>query len=472
MANNIVTVNGARNSGPNGATIVILSPVCVESCVDKRLLKVKILMCNDPKAKFYSYNLIGAAGLIALSDNKSSNNFQLPGLALSSPAFEQLVNYYTNNDKTVKDDLTPVVAHFSSRGPNTLFPEIMKSIGMINVREDCESVMMDSAVAGDPRGSEQQLCPDLIREILVKLPVKALVRFKQVSKTWMRIIKSNRFASEHYRYSAAKNRSGEADGASFYVTRSKWTCVQENKRALFISNVSVKRGGHECRIHETVPMPRYSKYNQVFTYRRVFPAGFGLYCVSNSSLARPSSHAARLANSLSMMAPRRTEPPAPVRHMYDELHIYSSSTGSWRLTTAYGSVFPQPHYAPWHGVNLRDAVHILAVNDDDDRHITTFDYEREEFGRMGVPRWHRAHLTSFDDRFLCLVLPWFVNDEEEDDEANDKVFLDVWIMREYGVEGSWSKERTTGPVLNRTAYVKDYSESVGGIFLESWEQSP
>uniref|UniRef100_A0A7N0ZW02 Uncharacterized protein n=1 Tax=Kalanchoe fedtschenkoi TaxID=63787 RepID=A0A7N0ZW02_KALFE len=195
MANNIVTVNSAGNSGPDGATIGILSPwvvsvgasttdrkfqdkvvladgrtltgnsinsftmggepkypliygkkfnsscndsmskLCVESCLDKRFLKGKILMCNDPEAKFYSYNLTGAAGLITLSDNKSSNNFQLPGLALSSPAFEQLVNYYTNTkepratilkSETVKDDLAPVVAHFSSRGPNTLFPEIMK----------------------------------------------------------------------------------------------------------------------------------------------------------------------------------------------------------------------------------------------------------------------------------------------------------------------------------------------------------
>uniref|UniRef100_A0A7N0TRK1 F-box domain-containing protein n=1 Tax=Kalanchoe fedtschenkoi TaxID=63787 RepID=A0A7N0TRK1_KALFE len=303
---------------------------------------------------------------------------------------------------------------------------------------------MDSAVAGYPRGSEQ-LCRDSIREILLKLPVKALVRFKQVSKTWMRIIKSNRFAAEHCRYSAAKNRSG--DDASFYVTRSKWTCADETKRTLFVSNVSVKRGGgHECKIHETMPMPRFSKYNRVYTYSQMFPAGS-----SRSSLARRSSPAAILFH---------------VRIRTGD----SSSTGSWRLITAYESTFP--FYAPWQGVNLRDAVHILVVNDVEDYHITTFDYVREEFGRMEVPdapqlrqriaRW-RAHLTLFDDdRFLCLIFPWVVNEDED----SDNVFLDVWVMREYG---SWSKECTVGPVSNRTAYVKNHSKSVGGLFLESLE---
>uniref|UniRef100_A0A7N0T6W4 Uncharacterized protein n=1 Tax=Kalanchoe fedtschenkoi TaxID=63787 RepID=A0A7N0T6W4_KALFE len=194
MANNIVTVNSAGNSGPYGATIYVLSPwvvsvgassidrkfddkvvladgttltgisvnsftmggepkypliygkkfnsscndsmskLCAESCLDRDFLRGKILMCNDPKIIAYPKDLIGAAGLITSSDNVSYMN-QLPGLALSSPAFEQLINYYTNTKKpratilkseAVKDDLAPAVAQFSARGPNTLFPEIMK----------------------------------------------------------------------------------------------------------------------------------------------------------------------------------------------------------------------------------------------------------------------------------------------------------------------------------------------------------
>ncbi|KAK4727087.1 hypothetical protein R3W88_032004 [Solanum pinnatisectum] len=46
---------------------------------------------------------------------------------------------------------------------------------------------------------------DLIREILLKLPVKALLRFKCVCKNWYTLIKNPCFIREHLNFS--KNNS-------------------------------------------------------------------------------------------------------------------------------------------------------------------------------------------------------------------------------------------------------------------------
>uniref|UniRef100_A0A7N0VJT9 F-box domain-containing protein n=1 Tax=Kalanchoe fedtschenkoi TaxID=63787 RepID=A0A7N0VJT9_KALFE len=62
--------------------------------------------------------------------------------------------------------------------------------------------------------AEPELCGDLIREILIKLPVKSLLRFKQVSKTWLRMITSNSFIYSHN--SAAQNRQS---APSYFIFR-------------------------------------------------------------------------------------------------------------------------------------------------------------------------------------------------------------------------------------------------------------
>ncbi|XP_061371685.1 F-box protein At1g15015-like isoform X2 [Gastrolobium bilobum] len=50
---------------------------------------------------------------------------------------------------------------------------------------------------------ESKLSWDVIQEILLRLPVKSLVRFKCVCKSWLSLISDSQFAKSHYELSAA-----------------------------------------------------------------------------------------------------------------------------------------------------------------------------------------------------------------------------------------------------------------------------
>uniref|UniRef100_A0A7N0TRG3 F-box associated beta-propeller type 1 domain-containing protein n=1 Tax=Kalanchoe fedtschenkoi TaxID=63787 RepID=A0A7N0TRG3_KALFE len=262
--------------------------------------------------------------------------------------------------------------------------------------------------------------------------------------------------------------------------------------------VDVKRDGHdECRIHENMSMPRFLKYGQGLV---TFSAGFGMYCawVDWDHRAALWNPATREVKELPR-SPFYRHRDFSLRYTFGrvayedgafsykvgllerewpnlELHLYSSNTASWRLIKAPRSAFPR--ILPCRGVNWKDAVRSLSWDDEaEDYHIMTFDYGREEFGRIGLPdapqlrqyeTQRRAFLTLFDDQFLCLIFPWVVQEEEEREKPD--MFVDVWVMRENGVEGSWSKECTKGPVSDHMSLARKYSKSLGGMFLESWER--
>uniref|UniRef100_A0A7N0SZP0 F-box domain-containing protein n=1 Tax=Kalanchoe fedtschenkoi TaxID=63787 RepID=A0A7N0SZP0_KALFE len=80
--------------------------------------------------------------------------------------------------------------------------------------------------------AEPELCGDLIREILLKLPVKSLLRFKQVSKTWLHMITSNSFISGHY--SVAQNRQS---APSYFIVR---YAIESSRVVSFITQISME----------------------------------------------------------------------------------------------------------------------------------------------------------------------------------------------------------------------------------------
>ncbi|XP_050222683.1 F-box/WD-40 repeat-containing protein 1-like [Mercurialis annua] len=51
----------------------------------------------------------------------------------------------------------------------------------------------------DDKEKELNFVDDLLHDILINLPVKSLVRFRSVSKTWKSLISDNRFITDHLR---------------------------------------------------------------------------------------------------------------------------------------------------------------------------------------------------------------------------------------------------------------------------------
>ncbi|CAL0314756.1 unnamed protein product [Lupinus luteus] len=107
------------------------------NCLDSSLVEGKIILCNAGRILDKDYIKGNPAGAIIQSRRKglSAAVTPLPSVSLYDTEF-QLLKAYTNStdnpkaeilkSETVKDDDAPVVASFSSRGPNTIAPEILK----------------------------------------------------------------------------------------------------------------------------------------------------------------------------------------------------------------------------------------------------------------------------------------------------------------------------------------------------------
>lgn len=137
---------------------------------------------------------------------------------------------------------------------------------------------------------------------------------------------------------------------------------------------------------------------------------------------------------------------------------------------SYGEIYYQGDGAC---VNLNGKSHWLTLcmlREGDVDKITTFDYENEVLDFIPIPLnsevgkydMSKGILSLWNEAFLCLLLCW---------EKDDNLFIDIWVMREYGVEDSWSKKFTVGPISKDTI-VLGFSSKVQGIFLQERGSCP
>ncbi|XP_062085057.1 subtilisin-like protease SBT4.6 [Humulus lupulus] len=115
---------------------VSMAGSCDEGCLDSGLVKGKVVLCDSLFGIKEAYKA-GATGCIANNDRASGVSFVVPFPASAlSQADYALVLSYLNSTKdpqatilrseAIKDSLAPVVASFSSRGPNLITPDILK----------------------------------------------------------------------------------------------------------------------------------------------------------------------------------------------------------------------------------------------------------------------------------------------------------------------------------------------------------
>ncbi|KAL0372554.1 UNVERIFIED_CONTAM: Subtilisin-like protease SBT4.4 [Sesamum calycinum] len=107
---------------------------CEDGCLNSRLVKGKILICEDAHRQREAMDA-GAYGIIEMADDEFSSVTALPASDLSPENIREIQDYAKNTKMAVANILTsestkqsdaPIVARFSSRGPNLLIPEIMK----------------------------------------------------------------------------------------------------------------------------------------------------------------------------------------------------------------------------------------------------------------------------------------------------------------------------------------------------------
>ncbi|KAL8104741.1 subtilisin-like protease SBT4.3 isoform X2 [Apium graveolens] len=115
----------------------IAAAQCYSGCLDKQLVKGKIVVCNGTAEALGEAFFAGALGSIVPNDADHNYTAVLPFPAsLLSPQDVSLVKAYVQSTKIpltnilkseeVHDSEAPVVHYFSSRGPNRILPEILK----------------------------------------------------------------------------------------------------------------------------------------------------------------------------------------------------------------------------------------------------------------------------------------------------------------------------------------------------------
>ncbi|KAJ7960571.1 Subtilisin-like protease [Quillaja saponaria] len=109
---------------------------CEADCLDRELVKGKIVMCTDESGAEVAL-AAGAVGSIAITDrvDNVSSVVPFPVSAINSQSFHLVQSYFYSTkspqaeilkSEAVNDTAAPRVADFSSRGPNSIVPEILK----------------------------------------------------------------------------------------------------------------------------------------------------------------------------------------------------------------------------------------------------------------------------------------------------------------------------------------------------------
>ncbi|XP_044482079.1 subtilisin-like protease SBT4.3 [Mangifera indica] len=110
---------------------------CSDTCLDSSSVEGKIVLCEVSEGSIVAHQA-GAAGSITLKNNifgPVSFVVSSPSSSVTSEDYNRIISYIDSKEncqaeilktESIKDSDAPVVAFFSSRGPNIILPEILK----------------------------------------------------------------------------------------------------------------------------------------------------------------------------------------------------------------------------------------------------------------------------------------------------------------------------------------------------------
>lgn len=293
-----------------------------------------------------------------------------------------------------------------------------------------------------------ELPADIVVEILLRLPVKALLQFKSVCKHWYSLIGSPSFANHHFRHDCNRERllirhyvAGE-ERYAFALYADEMCCQYEEPDYLrmpdTVASLMGPLNGVFCKVNITGKMallnpamkefkplpllhpkvePHLSSYDSVL--------GFGLDVMSGDYKL------------VSLQYYWNEETDAP--HYPCLVSVYTSGMDSWRHFEDVDLV-NSSHcaYRSLCNTYLNGFYYWLMEFNDADVAILAFDMSSDKFREIKVPdsiKSKEGDLTVYGDSIALLSC---------DLDRIDKC-VDIWIMKK---EGSWSKSLTVGPFLD------------------------
>ncbi|KAJ0249665.1 F-box/kelch-repeat protein [Hirschfeldia incana] len=341
----------------------------------------------------------------------------------------------------------------TSKTPKTMYKKLIHFLG--------DALMETTKKNGRRRREEAsppslELPPEIIREILIRLPAKSIGRFRCVSKLFRSLSSDPKFAKIHIDLTI---RNDTVSPKLIVSSHNLYALDLDSIGCEGIRDLAAKELDYplkedpikfdemiKCHVGENLLRLNPERYRR--NWVEIIGSSHGLVCIS------PCEGAVFLYNPTTGESKRLPEMITGeefqthgfgfhddykvVKLVADgenvlNASVYSLKEDTWRwirdLSYEHKDCFSS-------GVTLDGAVHWVFTNDNQ-RVVLAFDVKTEEFREMLLPgeeaedcaHSYRNFVVGVLNGRLCVVNSCY--------EVHD----DVWVMNEYGVESSWSRIR-------------------------------
>ncbi|CAK8574254.1 unnamed protein product [Lathyrus sativus] len=277
---------------------------------------------------------------------------------------------------------------------------------------------------------------DLVTEILCRLPVKHLVPLRCVSKSWNSLISADsKFAKKHLRLSTS---SHDRHHLILTPTHSspEFPVLCFPISSIFSSTFTTTVKQFSYSIREILIKGAYANRASTCDGMLCFKIDASSALLCNPSIRKlkilPPLNLPKQLFTLYTLVYDRFTNNYKIIVIYStlgrkyEVNVHTVGTDYWRKIQD----FPNPLFAPVPGIFVSDSVYWLVYDGGADVTplIVSLDLEKESYQNLSLPFKHAHFTTSLGTLRGCLSLL----------SQRDK-FYDVWIMKEYGNEKSWTK---------------------------------
>ena len=303
-------------------------------------------------------------------------------------------------------------------------------------------------------GMSDYLPEEVVLEILQRLPVKSLIRFRCVSKSWNSLITTSAFIKSHLTRSLPKSSNKlivRHCVDSPHVEHYKLIDNNNDSPSDQIQHIDFpltsRRINHFLLIGSAnglfslFEQDRFVLWNPSIRKFITLPKPcitvkkYGLVTCRSAFGFDPRTNDYKVVR-IAFQCRTNTSEEAKI----PLVEVYSLSEGSWRITSAGDSFSPRISFDDWRqpSASLNGAVHFVTKDRDNKwcPLVSSFDLGDEVFREMSVPNGALTGIDYFHTSVIGGSLSLLCHDTHKNTVNK---FCSIWVMKEYGVVDSWTK---------------------------------